>query len=174
MEKLLQIGRTLVWYGLRPTLLPELWRQTVFAVRGKRPYLREEAYAYCQEHGVDISQVLRLLGLPIRLDEIRAELKKPVDLANDKIWKISGLMGGGASTELLFALVRGIKARHIVETGVAFGWSSLAILLASYQNPDSRLVSIDMPYVKRNTDRIVGLAVPMDLRDRWTLIRRAD
>ena len=76
--------------------------------------------------------------------------------------------------ELLFGLARDGRAARILETGVAFGWSSLAILLATEGDRNARLVSVDMPYVKRNADDLVGLAVPDELRKRWTLIRRAD
>jgi len=174
MGKLGDVGRTLVWYGKHPYLLPELGRQAIIAVRGKKPYFRAEAESYCREHALDLPQALHLVGLPFDVDSIRAELEKPLQAAQSRISAFSDLMGGGASTELLFALVRGSKARYMVETGVAFGWSSLAILVATNNDPDSRLVSVDMPYVKGNTDHLVGLCVPDSLRDRWTLIRRAD
>ena len=39
-------------------------------------------------------------------------------------------MGGAANLDLLYHLVRGLEARCVLETGVAYGWSSLSILLA--------------------------------------------
>ena len=56
-----------------------------------------------------------------------------------------------------------------VETGVAYGWSSLALLLAGM-----RLISTDMPYPLDNSEDHVGCVVPDELRASWTLIRRPD
>ena len=39
-------------------------------------------------------------------------------------------MGGAANVELLYDLVRLLRPDRVLETGVALGWSSLAILLA--------------------------------------------
>ena len=83
-------------------------------------------------------------------------------------------MGGGAELDLLYSLVQATEARRIVETGVALGWSSLAILSAIAQRRGAKLVSVDLPYLSQNTDHLVGLAVPVELRKSWTLIRSAD
>lgn len=83
-------------------------------------------------------------------------------------------MGGSADLDLLYGLIYILKPKRLLETGVAYGWSSLAILLAIQNIPDSRLISIDMPYVNRNLDFLVGLAVPDHLQSKWTLLRLAD
>ena len=57
---------------------------------------------------------------------------------------------------------------------MAFGWSSLALLLSLRNRPAARLASVDMPYPKINNDAYVGCIVPEDLRTRWTLLRYAD
>ncbi|MFV0281806.1 MAG: hypothetical protein ACK5JM_13735, partial [Rhodoblastus sp.] len=65
-------------------------------------------------------------------------------------------------------------ARRMVETGVAYGWSSLALLAASEDRPDSRLVSVDMPYPKMNNEAFVGIVVPERFHARWKLVRKPD
>ena len=86
-------------------------------------------------------------------------------------------MGGGADINLLFAIVIGAKPKRIIETGVAYGWSSLVILSAlSNNNIKGKLVSIDMPYPLRNNEKYVGILVPKkeDYRKNWVLIKLPD
>jgi len=83
-------------------------------------------------------------------------------------------MGGAADLDLLFATAEALEARRAIETGVAYGWSSLALLLSLSARPDGRLVSTDMPYTGRNNDRFVGCVIPRELRPHWRLIDRAD
>lgn len=84
------------------------------------------------------------------------------------------VLGGAANLELLYHLVLGLEARQVVETGVAYGWSSLTILLAQKQNGGGALASTDMPYPRAGNEAFVGCVVPDDLRASWTLIRRPD
>ena len=54
-------------------------------------------------------------------------------------------MGGAAGLASVYSCARGIAAERVVETGVAYGWSSLALLLALH---DRRrvLASTNFPY----------------------------
>lgn len=82
-------------------------------------------------------------------------------------------MGGGGLSDLLYHLCVHLQARRAVETGVAYGFSSLAILLG-LRSSEGALISVDMPYPGRGNDRYVGCAVPQMLRGAWTLIRYPD
>ncbi len=82
---------------------------------------------------------------------------------------------GGGAYPLLHFLVRRLRPRVVVETGVGTGWSSAAILRALADNGDGRLLSSDFPYFRlREPERHVGVLVPEHLRDRWTLDIRGD
>lgn len=90
----------------------------------------------------------------------------------------------------LYLVVRALRPRVVVETGVASGRSSAAILLALEQNGLGRLYSIDLPqhysssqpetYVtaEGNTElrgfvpegKLPGWLIPRELRARWQLI----
>ena len=84
-------------------------------------------------------------------------------------------MGGAADTALLYFLVRLRRPAVVVETGVAAGFSSHAILLALERNGRGELWSSDFPYVRLpNPARAVGCAVPEGLRGRWHLLLRGD
>ncbi|MFN7176511.1 MAG: class I SAM-dependent methyltransferase [Thermaurantiacus sp.] len=83
-------------------------------------------------------------------------------------------MGGPGDLDLLFAAVRVSGAQRVVETGVAYGWSSLAILAAMDDGRNGRLASVDMPYPKMANEAFVGVVVPERLRGGWTLVRQPD
>lgn len=110
--------------------------------------------------------------------DIRGEI---VGLDNDSIIESRKLaeqssvtMGGSGHIHLLYDCVRLLKARNIIETGVAYGWSSLAMLKAMSQNGFGKLYSVDMPYPRKNNENDVGIVVPQDLKKNWILIRKPD
>jgi predicted O-methyltransferase YrrM len=83
-------------------------------------------------------------------------------------------MGGEADLDLLYCLARSLRATRMIETGVAYGWSSLALLLALAEEEAGLLVSTDRPYPAVGVEAYVGCAVPNELRGRWRLLPLAD
>ncbi|MFC1574679.1 class I SAM-dependent methyltransferase [Gemmatimonadota bacterium] len=83
-------------------------------------------------------------------------------------------MGGPGNVDLLYWLAEHREVREAVETGVAFGWSSLALLLSMQHRASARLYSSDMPYPERENDAYVGCVVPAHLRTFWQVLRYAD
>jgi len=73
----------------------------------------------------------------------------------------------------LYVLVRAMKPRTIVETGVASGLSSAHMLRALAANGGGMLYSIDLPNVQEGSvlpnGRTSGWIVPDSLRGRWKL-----
>jgi predicted O-methyltransferase YrrM len=59
----------------------------------------------------------------------------------------------------------------VIETGVAYGVSSAFILSALEENGHGVLHSVDLPPLRREYERLWGIAVPGALRGRWTLHR---
>ena len=70
--------------------------------------------------------------------------------------------------------VKNLKAQKVIETGVAYGWSSLAILKALTEIGNGKLYSVDMPYPRRNNEKDVGIVVPEFLKKNWFLLRKPD
>lgn len=71
----------------------------------------------------------------------------------------------------LWCLVCHLRARQVVETGVAHGLSSRIMLEALARDGDGRLSSIDLPAMTIHERRSeVGVAVPERLRDRWAYL----
>lgn len=138
------------------------------------PALQRAATDWARERAQPLPQVLLQLGL---IANVAAPLPRMepeiVRAAQRRITQSQCRMGGGADTGLLYAVTRLTGATRVIETGVAFGWSSLAFLSAM-AGGDGRLVSVDRPYPGDGTEAFVGLAVPERLKDRWTIIAAPD
>ena len=67
-------------------------------------------------------------------DEILVDIFLIEKEAKKKLSKLNISLGGGGNYTLLYFLVRKFKPKIVVETGVAAGWSSLAILRALANN----------------------------------------
>lgn len=88
----------------------------------------------------------------------------------NKVLKNPHKFGGGADQELLFNLCKQSKIINILETGVASGWSTLAILLAINNDSKKKLVSLDIPYPYKNSSHYIANAVPEYLKNhQWSL-----
>ena len=83
-------------------------------------------------------------------------------------------MGGPGNMDLLYNCAEHISAKAVLETGVAYGWSSLATLLSLKNRGSTLLASVDMPYVGLDNESHVGCVIPSALKSNWWLIRRPD
>lgn len=84
-------------------------------------------------------------------------------------------LGGGGHYPLLHFLTRLCKPTVVVETGVAAGWSSVAILEALESNQHGTLHSSDFPYFRLpDPEKLIGILVEDRLRARWHLYVRGD
>ncbi|NCC22415.1 MAG: class I SAM-dependent methyltransferase [Alphaproteobacteria bacterium] len=100
------------------------------------------------------------------------------DLAAQGQQRLAGIgldMGGGGNYELLYFLCRHKRPSAVVETGVAAGWSSAAILTALEKNGQGTLYSSDFPYFRyENPESLIGCVVPEELKNRWRLFIDGD
>ena len=96
--------------------------------------------------------------------------------AKNELSKLNVTLGGGGSFGLLYFLIRKIKPMNVVETGVAAGWSSLAILRALKKNDKGFLYSSDFPYFRlKNPEQYIGyLARNEKNKENWYLDIRGD
>ena len=131
----------------------------------------KKAYEWAKENAtpyVDALQKLNINGEVVGLDN--DTIIEGQKLAS----KSSVKMGGSGHIHLLYDCVRLLKVKNVIETGVAYGWSSLAILKALSLNGFGKLYSVDMPYPRKKNENNVGIVVPQNLRKNWTLIRKPD
>ena len=82
----------------------------------------------------------------------------------------SALYGARPELErIAFGIVRLTTPATVVETGVAQGVTTRAILSAMDDNGVGRLYSVDLPVLFADEDDFVGRLVPEELRTRWDL-----
>ena len=167
---------TAAWFVFRPYTyrhLVEMLRRLV------SPSLREleatgaESRTWGESRAIGHRQALEVLVGPGEYADVTT-LHHETFRGAEAVAQQSIGMGGAANLDLLYHLVVGLEARRVLETGVAYGWSSLAILLAQQALGGGKLASTDMPYPRADNERFVGCVVPEALRDSWTLIRHPD
>lgn len=112
--------------------------------------------------------------------ELWQETQRTCDAITEKAQKklddLGMDLGGGGHYYLLYFLTRHFKPQTIVETGVAAGWSSQAILTALKNNSENgKLYSSDFPYFRyKNPEQYVGYVVDEDLKRHWHLFIDGD
>lgn len=168
--------KTISWFLQRPTYWPHM---TALALRKfyrnyDDPKLRSDAGNWAAERAVSIGSALAAIGLKIQDETIPALDPALLTEAHERASQSAVEMGGPGDLSLIYAAIVLSGAKTIIETGVAYGWSSLAILAAMHDRDAARLFSVDMPYPKRNNEAFVGIVVPQNLRRNWTIIREPD
>ena len=107
---------------------------------------------------------------------IEDELHEIEIAARQKLSRLGVELGGPGDFALLYFLILKYKPTNIVETGVAAGWSSLAMLEALWKNGNGTLYSSDLPYFRLRTPRkYVGVLVEDSrFRKNWHLWTQGD
>ncbi len=163
----------IIWFILRPKYYLHFFSliKRKFLFNHDTIINSKKAYEWAKVNAipyVDAFEKLHINGELIGLDN--DSIKEGQKLEADSSVK----MGGAGHVHLLYDCVRLLKVRNVIETGVAYGWSSFAILKALSQNGFGKLYSVDMPYPRKNNENDVGIVVPQNLRKNWTLIRKPD
>lgn len=175
MNEILSIAKTFFAYLVRPRLWPEFSRKIHKNIFDRKsPFKgKEEAIVWCNSLGISQEEAIRSV--------LKIENHVPVNelfeetLKNAKKAEASCpiKMGGAGALDMIFYLNEFVNAKNSLETGVAYGWSSLATLL-SLNKRNGTLYSSDMPYLAQNGDQYVGCVVPAYLSNNWKLFRSAD
>lgn len=167
--------RSCAWFLRRPALYREFARRAWWSVAcPPEPDTSEASRAWCEARAVDAPHAVMALCGAAPAETLLQRHQDAFSEARRRAADCPLEMGGAGDLELLYALVRSLGARRVVETGVAYGWSSLAILLALSDQGGGRLVSTDMPYMQRDNEPFVGTVVAGRLRRSWDLVRLPD
>jgi Methyltransferase domain len=78
--------------------------------------------------------------------------------------------GDAAFAEAIWCLVVHLLPEKVVETGVAHGLTSRIVLEGLARNGSGHLWSVDLPAVDSALHSEIGLAVPQNLRSRWSYV----
>jgi len=74
------------------------------------------------------------------------------------------------SRKFLYYIIRILKPKNIVETGVAYGTSSAYILKALQDNGSGTLHSIDSVFRPWQSEEMIGSIIPENLKTKWNLV----
>ena len=169
LDKLLIV----IWFLLRPKFYLHFFslikRQFLFNYDTTKH--RKEAYEWAKNNSLTYVQAMKKIGF---VGELTGLDKKTIKEAKELSEKTKVKMGGPGHIHLLYDSVKLLKAKRVIETGVAYGWSSLAILKAFNSKDNHILYSVDMPYPNKNNENYVGIVVPNYLKKNWKLIRKPD
>lgn len=86
--------------------------------------------------------------------------------------KLKYKMGGMAHLNLIYNLNKHLVPKKILETGVAFGWSTLVFILS--KSKQASLTSIDLSYPTISSHKFVAMAVPNNLKKKFKLLKGID
>jgi predicted O-methyltransferase YrrM len=132
--------------------------------------LQQGNLSWCKTHALSAEPFLKSLDSAL-WEETLNTCGTIEEQAQKKLAVIGLDLGGGGHYPLLYFLTRYLKPSTVMETGVAAGWSSQAILTALKRNGGKgHLYSSDFPYFRyENPERFIGYVVDDSLRVRWDL-----
>lgn len=165
---------TTLWFISKP----RYWIQYIQLVKRKIFGLKDnvsekdKAILWAKKNATEYNNSWKKIGLDGKTINFDSQI---LIEANKLASNYKGLMGGPGYIDFIYNAVRLLKAKLVIETGVAYGWSSLAILAGfSENNDEGKLYSVDMPYPNRNNEPYVGIVVPKRFKKNWKIIDRPD
>jgi hypothetical protein len=164
--------KTIIWFLKRPKYYPQIFQ--IIKRDKEKEKTREEATTWCQKNCMSQQEALKTLTGQDNLPQLQDLFPEVITQAQELEEKAPVKMGGSGATTFIYHLVKKSTAQKLIETGVAYGWSSLAILLAVENNKEAKLISNDMPYVSMNNEDYVGCIIPEYLKNHWELQRLPD
>lgn len=165
---------TVWWFLKNPRYLPQIFQLIKRLSNDQLERSREESTRWCIANRLDKNEALKALGLEPNYQLLDEIFPSEIGLANKKVSEVEVTMGGQGDISMIYYICKGFNVSKAVESGVAYGWSTLAILLALKDNKNSKLISNDMPYVKMNNEDFVGCVVPEKFHQNWQLQRLPD
>lgn len=174
MSEILRVLKTFVAYLKRPDLYPELGRKIIKNTvnRGNAFKGKDKTNSWAASKSISQQEVIsQLFGF--EMSSFKTDFQEVLRNSEQREKDCPIKMGGAGALELIYFACEFTKAQHVIETGVAYGWSSLAALL-SLEKRNGTLYSSDMPYLAQDGDQYVGYVVPENLKKNWKLFRFAD
>lgn len=171
---MMQKIKTILWFVKNPQYLSQIYQVLKRNKNKEMELTAHESLEWCKLNCVSQKQALKQLFNIDNHEELKTLFPKEINEAHAIVKKCPVKMGGEGAISLLYHIVKKTQSKNIVETGVAYGWSSLSILLAIKDNDDAKLISNDMPYIKMNNDDFVGCIIPTHLHNKWELQRMPD
>ena len=164
-----------LWWFLRqgPNFYPTMFSLIIrkFLPFKDSPEHKEIENSWCKKNIISLSECIKKYQL-LNVEETLFS-SEYVEKVKGRLKNSESDFGGQGHVELLYTVCESIQATSVIETGVAYGWSSAAIL-KSLCKRSGKLISVDMPMMKQTDYHLIGTAVPMDHHKYWTLLREPD
>ena len=159
----------------RPTYLPVIAEKVWLRFKElKRHHEAPESWYWCNQVAQPLEEFAEQLN-PRLWAETEAFSDRFNKETDSKMAALGIDLGGGGDYRLLYFITRLLKPACVVETGVAAGYSTRAILIALSVNKKGRLFSSDFPYFRlENPEQYVGYLVEDKLKDPWMLYLEGD
>lgn len=164
------VWKKILWFLMRPRLWGEMVRKIIAKVRSKREGSSTGAY---EARAITISEALMHVSGTAEHQSISQLYAGAFEYGYERVRSCPVTMGGAGSCDLIYAVCEHLKATRAIETGVAYGWSSLAFLL-SLTKRRGMLASTDLSYPIEGAEQYVGCVVPVGLRSGWRLFSGSD
>lgn len=174
MSEVSRVTKTFIAYLKRPDLYPELGRKIIKNIFRRNAAFKgkEKTLSWASSQAITQAEAIKeLFGVEMVSFSTLFSVEFGAAQAKEKTCPVK--MGGAGALELIYYACEFTKAINMIETGVAYGWSSLAAL-KSLTKRNGRLYSSDMPYLGQDGERYVGYVVPEELKENWKLFRFAD
>ncbi len=161
-----------------PSLFPEVWWKSVSRFTIGRHQKRIATYpALASPPANGVSELVNLAPADVQNHMEGTSLRQLlVELEAYSIPARASELGGAAFLEACYALVRLLRPNVVLETGVAHGYSTAAILQALEDNGYGRLYSVDLPMFRPGVVSYTGGAIPERLKrsGRWQILLGPD
>jgi len=160
---------------LNPALRSEMFQKILTRLReGNTTNARLASVAWCREVAKSVENFCNALNPDLWHESLAVSDHIRTD-ANAKLNTLDLDLGGPGNYPLLYFFVRHRRPKVVLETGVAAGFSTAAILTAIKANGVGRLYSSEFPYFRiANPEKYVGYIVDDDLKSNWTLLLDGD
>lgn len=175
---ILKMARNVV----KNTIKLRLWRAALRKIysQSSKDILSEDARNYYQNTSIRMPDAMTALRIEQQVFSWGSDAENylsrrehegnTIDDASKASQSKRQRMGGMASVEFLYSLVKSKNKTNCLECGVSMGGSSLSILRALHDNNEGVLHSNDLPYLWMDMPlKDLGVLVGDDLRDRWKL-----
>lgn len=157
-----------------PSRFPVLAHKVMKRLRGERDTGSAENDAWLAKHSSTAEEVARRFDAALWDEACSFDLRFQ-EHAREVLESIPFDLGGGGDHRFLYWLTRYLRPKCVVETGVAAGWTSRAVLIALKKNGFGKLYSSDLPYFRLpRPERFVGVLVEPELRADWSLHLEGD
>lgn len=173
--KLRKFVSSIPWFLKRPKLIPHAFYLITLKVKSNFDKDSDKAKQWCKSQEIEYDDVI------IKITGRKPERAKVTEMFPDEFLyayssarKCPVTMGGGGHVELIYSCAEHTRAKRVLETGVAYGWSSLVLLLSMKSRKNALLISTDIPYVAKDNEDFVGCVVPDELKQNWKIFRKQD